>query len=380
MAHCSGTHWGRWGQAVAGPCLGPLGRACKESLADRSEAPGPEPASCHKACRVRAYLQCTGTGTEGRQPLLTQELNAREHWRGLQGTGPSNHQPRHTPTVTWGRGVDDVGKSSQRLAGSTSATASTRPEGAESFGQKAVSQVRLAHGSDSSRSNRPHAGSASNRIHWPTPCHLKESLWLGVSSWTSFIVKAESRVKRKISLFQCKTAQKYENMAWSSTQLLGKLFGVWQLLLPSLSIMVGLRVLNGGLRSRSPWSCLCLSSWWADSCTALIWCCNMVKPLTGTPTGPKGPGTCTGSGKQTYKWVGMSGESLLAEHSGCEKTSQVSEKCKLLFYRYFVGILQCMQADSQLLVNLTDTNWKILQIRHHKHQLIWDKQVQVVLF
>lgn len=69
VAHCSGRHWGRWGQAGVRPCLAPLGRACKETLADQGEAPGPEPASCHKACRVRAYLQYTGIRTKGR--LLT---------------------------------------------------------------------------------------------------------------------------------------------------------------------------------------------------------------------------------------------------------------------------------------------------------------------
>lgn len=79
VAHCSGRHWGRWGQAGVRPCLAPWGRACKESLADQSEAPGPEPASCHKACSVRAYLQYTGIRTKGRQPLLKQDLNASKH-------------------------------------------------------------------------------------------------------------------------------------------------------------------------------------------------------------------------------------------------------------------------------------------------------------
>lgn len=79
VAHCSGRQWGRWGQAGVRPCLAPLGRACKENLADQAETPGPEPASCHKACRVRAYLQYTGIRTKGRQPLLKRELNASEH-------------------------------------------------------------------------------------------------------------------------------------------------------------------------------------------------------------------------------------------------------------------------------------------------------------
>ncbi len=79
VAHCSGRHWGRWGQAGVRPCSAPWGRVCRESLADQGGPPGPEPASCHKACRVRAYLQYTGIRTKGRQPLLKQELNASEH-------------------------------------------------------------------------------------------------------------------------------------------------------------------------------------------------------------------------------------------------------------------------------------------------------------
>lgn len=56
VAHCSGRHWGRWGHAGVRLCSAPWGRVCRESLADRRGPPGPEPASCHKACRVRAYL------------------------------------------------------------------------------------------------------------------------------------------------------------------------------------------------------------------------------------------------------------------------------------------------------------------------------------
>lgn len=54
VAHCSGRHWGR--HAGVKLCSAPWGRVCRESLADRRGPPGPEPASCHKACRVRAYL------------------------------------------------------------------------------------------------------------------------------------------------------------------------------------------------------------------------------------------------------------------------------------------------------------------------------------
>lgn len=65
--------------------------------------------------------------------------------------------------------------------------------------------------------------------------------------------------------------------------------------LPSRSRTVGLRVMKRCLRSNSPTSCLWLSSMCADSCTALIWCWNMVKPLRGAPTGTpavaNGPGT-----------------------------------------------------------------------------------------
>lgn len=99
--------------------------------------------------------------------------------------------------------------------------------------------------------------------------------------------------------------------------------------------MVGLRVLNGGLRSRSPWSCLCFSSWWADSCTALIWCCNMVKPLTGIPTGPKGPGTCTGLGRHIHKRLWMSRGESFSQASSCQNTYEDSgEKREPILYCY----------------------------------------------
>lgn len=74
VAHCSGRNWG---QAGVSPCSAPWGRVCRESLADQSGPPGPEPASCHKACTVRAYLQYIGIN--GRHPLLKQEPNAGEH-------------------------------------------------------------------------------------------------------------------------------------------------------------------------------------------------------------------------------------------------------------------------------------------------------------
>lgn len=54
---------------------------------------------------------------------------------------------------------------------------------------------------------------------------------------------------------------------------------LWSLHPPSRSSTVGLRVAKRGRRSMSAWSCRCLSSWWADSCTAFICCWNMAKPL-----------------------------------------------------------------------------------------------------
>lgn len=62
---------------------------------------------------------------------------------------------------------------------------------------------------------------------------------------------------------------------------------------PSRSSTVGLCVVTRGLRSGSFWSSLCLSSC-TDSCTALIWCWNIAKPLnapTGTPLWPNGAET-----------------------------------------------------------------------------------------
>lgn len=129
VAHCSGKHWGRWGQVGVRPCLGPLGRACKESLADQSEAPGPEPASCHKASRVRAYLQCIGIGTRGKTTTINtgtpcQWATALKGWD--QAT--SSHQGRH---IRRNRGKNYLAKSSAIC--SCSATGSTQREGAKSF-------------------------------------------------------------------------------------------------------------------------------------------------------------------------------------------------------------------------------------------------------
>ncbi len=51
---------------------------------------------------------------------------------------------------------------------------------------------------------------------------------------------------------------------------------------PSRSTIVGLWVVTRDLRSDSFWSSLCLSSC-TDSCTALIWCWNIAKPLNSPP-------------------------------------------------------------------------------------------------
>lgn len=56
-ARCSGRRWGRW--AEERPCSCPWERACRESLADQTGPPAPEPSSYHKACRGRAYLENT---------------------------------------------------------------------------------------------------------------------------------------------------------------------------------------------------------------------------------------------------------------------------------------------------------------------------------
>lgn len=79
VAHCSGRHWGRWGQSGMGPCSDPWGRVCRGSLADQNGSPGPEPASYHKACRVRVYLQYTGI-------RKTTTIKTSEHWADLEST------------------------------------------------------------------------------------------------------------------------------------------------------------------------------------------------------------------------------------------------------------------------------------------------------
>lgn len=124
---------------------------------------------------------------------------------GLKGRAlaTTSHQARHTPTVTWGK---TTWARAQRLAESTFATTSPRPEGVKSFAQKAVSQVSLVHGSGSSRSHHPHTQSARNTIDHPLPFKGV----FGTRSPILILLHREGRVKRKISHFS--SAKMHKNI------------------------------------------------------------------------------------------------------------------------------------------------------------------------